>query len=71
MDDWWGDLDGCVLRCLADNGAMAPGDLGRTLGLSEDAVISLICLLAQERKVMIRLVERHPAVDAGGEFRAA
>ncbi len=71
MDDWWEDLDGCLLRCLADNGAMAPGELSRSLGMSEDAIVSLICLLAQEGKVRIRLVECHPAVEGGGEFRAA
>ncbi len=71
MEDWWGDLDGCLLRCLADNGAMAPAEIGSSLGMSEDAIISLICLLAQQRKVRIRLVECHPESEASDEFRAA
>ncbi len=71
MDDWWDDLDRSLLRCLADNGAMAPTEIAGRLGLSEDAITSLICLLAQERKVSIRLVDCHPDVRTSEGVRAA
>jgi AsnC-type helix-turn-helix domain len=58
MGDWWCDLDEAILGCLAENGAMAPADLCRRLGMSETAVTSLICLLAQAEEVRICLVER-------------
>ena len=59
-DEWWNDLDDAVLRCLSLNGAMAPADIGRSLGMSEDAVTSILVLLAQEQKVRICLVECPP-----------
>ena len=62
MNEWWSDLDDAVLGCLRDNGAMAPGDIGRCLGLSEDAVTSVVAMLAQERKIRIRLAECHPTI---------
>lgn len=56
-DEWWGGLDAAVMACLKANGAMAPHEVGRRLGLSEPAAASLLCLLALEGKVRIRLVE--------------
>jgi hypothetical protein len=43
---------------------MSPNELGKRLGVSETTAVSLICLLAQEGRVAIRLIERHPDVVA-------
>jgi len=56
MESWWSDLDEAILGCLADEGPLAPAEIGRRLGLSEGAVVSLVNLLAQEGKVRICLV---------------
>jgi hypothetical protein len=63
---WWSDLDAAVLTCLQAHGAMAPIEIGHHLGLSESAVTSLLCLLVQDGKVRICLVEdgAHHAASA-------
>ena len=53
---WWGELDDKVLGCLGSNGCMTPKDLSREVGLSESAIVSILCLLAQDGKIEIRLV---------------
>jgi hypothetical protein len=58
---WWGDLDAAVMACLEARGAMAPNELGRHVGLSESAAVSLVCMLALEGRVQICLVEPGPA----------
>jgi biotin operon repressor len=58
MDHGWHEIDDEVLARLADRGPMSPDELGKELDLSERAAVSLICLLAQEGRVTIRLVER-------------
>ena len=68
-EPWWDDLDGAVLAFLEANGAMAPREVGRHLGLSESAANSLLCLLAQEGKVRICLVE--PVALRAAESHAA
>jgi DNA-binding Lrp family transcriptional regulator len=68
MDAWWDDIDDQILASLGANGSMTPVDLGRNLGLSERAVTSLLCLLAQEGKIHIRLVA---AVDEARRDRSA
>jgi hypothetical protein len=57
MDDWWSEIDCDVLRTLEGGGAVAPADVGQRLGLSEDAATSLLCALASQGKIRIRLVE--------------
>jgi DNA-binding Lrp family transcriptional regulator len=57
MSEFWDDLDNDVLRCLATRGRMSPAEIGRRLGISEDAVVSLVAMLAREGKVRIGLVE--------------
>jgi DNA-binding Lrp family transcriptional regulator len=57
MSEFWNDLDDDVLRCLATRSRMSPAEIGRRLGLSEDAVVSLVAMLAHEGKVRIGLVE--------------
>lgn len=56
MESWWSDLDEAILGWLADEGPLAPAEIGCRLGLSEGAVASLVSLLAQEGKVRICLV---------------
>ncbi len=67
MDHWWDDVDGAVLGCLAERGSMSPGELCGHLGMSERAVVSLLCLLASEGRIRICLVEH---VDATARDRA-
>lgn len=57
MEDWWSEIDDDVLRALAGNGAMAPAELARRLGISEGATASLLSMLAQAGRVRICLVE--------------
>ena len=38
-------------------GSMSPAEIGRRLGVSEDAVVSLLTMLAREGRVRIRAVE--------------
>jgi hypothetical protein len=57
--DFWNELDGDVLRCLdEEQGAMAPAELGRRLGMSELAVCSILAMLTATGQVRIRSVER-------------
>jgi len=58
MDNWWGEIDDAILHCLHDaGGAMAPADIGRRLGMSEDAARSALAMLAHEGKIRISQVE--------------
>jgi hypothetical protein len=68
-EPWWQDLDAAVMACLESNGALAPHEVGRHVGLSESAAASLLCLLALEGKVRICLVEH--AVARAVDARAA
>ena len=54
---WWEGLDEEVLEVLAEYGPMAPVEIGRRLGMSEDAAASILSMLASEGRVRIRLVE--------------
>ncbi len=56
-EGWWDELDAQVLECLAERGPMAPAEVGRRLGISEDAAASVLSLLTREGKVRVRLVE--------------
>jgi hypothetical protein len=56
METWWSELDDEVRRCLGE-GALAPAEIARRLGVSEDAATSLVTLLAREGKVRICLVD--------------
>jgi hypothetical protein len=56
LGNWWNDVDEAVLACLSDGMAMAPADVGRRLGISEEAATSVIAMLAQEGKLRICLV---------------
>lgn len=55
--DWWGAIDGEILRCLAGRGAMTLGDVCVALGVSEGEATSFLAMLAREGKVRICQVE--------------
>ena len=57
MEDWWDDLESEILATLRSDGPVEPAQLGRRLGISEDAAASLVSMLAREGKVRIRLVD--------------
>lgn len=59
MESWWSELDGEIVRCLAE-GPMDPAEIGRRLGVSEAAVTSLVPDLAREHRVRICLVAAGP-----------
>jgi len=56
MNDWWADIDDDILTCLGREGALAPAEIGKRLGLSEGAVSSALSMLVGEGKVRICLV---------------
>jgi predicted transcriptional regulator len=57
--DFWGELDADVLRCLAAReDAMTPAEIGKDLGISAQAVCSIVGMLAQTGEVRICSVER-------------
>jgi len=68
-EPWWDDLDAAVLAFLETRGTITPQEVGHHLGLSESAVTSMLCLLAQAGKVRICLVEP-VAVRAAGAHAA-
>jgi len=57
IDQWWSELDDAVLACLREPGGMSPNELGRRLGMSEAAVVSVVGMLAREGRVRIARVE--------------
>jgi len=57
--DFWGELDADVLRCLAERqGGMTPAEIGRDIGMSAQAVSSIIGMLAETGRVRIISVEQ-------------
>jgi predicted ArsR family transcriptional regulator len=71
MKGWWNEIDQELLACLSCHGAMTPEDLGRHLGVSEDAAVSLLAMLARDGQVRIRLVEVARPTRALVDTRAA
>jgi hypothetical protein len=57
MDEWWSEIDDAVLACLREAGGTSPDEIGRRLGMSEDAAISILGMLAQHGRVRISRVE--------------
>jgi predicted ArsR family transcriptional regulator len=56
--DFWGELDAEVLRCLAGrSGDMTLVEIGHKLGISEQAVRSIVGMLAEAGKVRVSAVE--------------
>jgi hypothetical protein len=56
MEDWWSEIDSAVIGCLQGRGEVPPAEIGRRLGVSEAAVVSVIAALAREGKVRISAV---------------
>jgi DNA-binding Lrp family transcriptional regulator len=59
-DDWWDELDGPVLNYLARQGAAAPDEIARAVGMTPTSVVSILALLAVDGKVCITRVEPAP-----------
>ncbi|HEY3068205.1 MAG TPA: helix-turn-helix domain-containing protein [Methylomirabilota bacterium] len=58
MDHWWSEIDHAILRCLHEaGGALAPAEIGRRLGMSEESARSALVMLAHEGKIRISRVE--------------
>ncbi|HEU5195460.1 MAG TPA: MarR family transcriptional regulator [Methylomirabilota bacterium] len=55
-ESWWGALDAETLACLTEHGPMSPDELGKRLGMSAQAVASLVSHLVREGKARICLV---------------
>ncbi len=57
VEDWWEEIETDLINALATGQPVALGDVARKIGMSEAATTSLLCSLAQQGKVRIRLVE--------------
>lgn len=57
MDDWWGEIDDAVLGCLLEFGESSPDEIGRRLGMSTEAAVSVLAMLAQQGRVRILRAE--------------
>jgi predicted ArsR family transcriptional regulator len=65
MDDWWNEVDEVILACLDETGGMSPSEIGRRLGMSEEAAVSVLGMLAQAGRVRISRVEPVPVHEPG------
>jgi hypothetical protein len=57
MDEWWSEIDDAVVACLSELGGTRPDEVGRRLGMSEEAAVSILGMLAQQGRVRISRVE--------------
>jgi plasmid stabilization system protein ParE len=57
MDGWWNEIDEQIEKALVRAGGMTPADLGREIGLSEAATVSVVSRLAAEGRIRIMRVE--------------
>jgi len=57
VEKWWSELDDAVLACLGEPGGVSPEEIGRRLGMSEAAAVSVLGMLAQVGRVRIARVE--------------
>jgi hypothetical protein len=71
-DGWWTEFEEDVLGCFDGGQAVPPADIAARLGVSEEAAISLLAMLAREGRVKIRLVSRvsERGEDGGRPARA-
>lgn len=58
MTDWWQELDDEIVNCLVDHESLTPCELGQKVGMSTEAVTSLLARLAQEGRITILRVAR-------------
>jgi hypothetical protein len=54
---WWTGMEGAVLACLARAGRLTPAEIGYQVGMSEEAVRSILAMLAEQGKIRIAAVE--------------
>ncbi len=69
MTDWWQEIDDAIVSCFFAKSSMTPVEIGRKLGMSTEAVTSLLGRLAQEGKITIVRVALATRASAGGEDR--
>ena len=58
MTDWWRDLDDEIVNCFVDQESLTPGELSQKIGMSTEAMTSLLGRLAQEGRITILRVAR-------------
>jgi DNA-binding GntR family transcriptional regulator len=58
MTDWWSELDDEIVNCLVDQESLTPAELSSRVGMSTEAVTSLLGRLAQEGRIAIVRVAR-------------
>jgi len=58
MTDWWRELDDEIVNCFIGQESMTPGEVSQKLGMSTEAVTSLLGRLAQEGRITIVRVAR-------------
>jgi DNA-binding GntR family transcriptional regulator len=58
MTDWWRDLDDEIVNCFIGYETLTPGELSQKIGMSTEAVTSLLGRLAQEGRITIVRVAR-------------
>jgi Winged helix-turn-helix DNA-binding len=58
MTDWWSELDDEIVNCLVDQESSTPGELSQKIGMSVEAMTSLLGRLAQEGRIAILRVAR-------------
>ena len=56
MVDWWSETEHAIVECLEHDGPMSPEDLAQRVGISEGEATAFLCMLAREKKVLIRRV---------------
>lgn len=59
MDGWWDDIEREILGCLAVSGEVPCDELAAKLGMSEEAVASVLRVLAADGSVKITRVASH------------
>jgi hypothetical protein len=57
MDEWWSEIDDAVCACLSETGGASPDEIGRRLGMSKEAAVSILSMLAEQGRVRIPRVE--------------
>ena len=61
--NWWGDVDAAVLSALETaGGKLTLAEIASRVGMSEDAVRSVIAMLAEQGLVRIAAVELTPSL---------
>jgi DNA-binding transcriptional regulator LsrR (DeoR family) len=68
MNEWWSEIDDAVVACLSEIDGTSPDEIGRRLGMSEEAAVSILGMLAQQGRVRISRVE---AVQGAAHARRA